>query len=94
MSDVAPTVDLAPDALIQRPATSNAGARPYAPSWVNRLTWRIDALHAPSVVFYLVFGAAAVVMSNAQDWIAGRGPFPNLTLQQSYWGALAASLLA
>ena len=93
-----PPVDLAPAGMTAEsamPRRSNGlGPRPYAPSWINRLTWRIEALPAPATVAYLLFAAAAMLISNAQDWIAGTVPFPGLTLQQTYWGALAAFLLA
>ena len=69
-------------------------SRPYPPSWVNVFTAWIAALPVPAALVYLVIGAVMVVSANAQNWIAGSEPFPNLTLELSYWGALAAALLA
>jgi hypothetical protein len=74
--------------------TSMNARRPYAPSWLNRLGRRIEALPVPSMAVYLVVGVVAAVLSNSQYWISGSQHFPNLSVQQSYWGALAGGLLA
>ena len=92
-TDVAPATDLAvePGEAAARPRRSVPA---YSPSWVNRVSARIEAMPIPAAMVYLVVAAGAIIMSNAQDWLAGTVSFPGLTLAQSYWGALAATLLA
>ncbi len=94
MSNVTSTSDLGPAASIQGAAAGSADSRPYPPSWVNRLTDRIDTLPVPSSAVYLAIGVTAVIVANAQNWIAGTVSFPSLTVELTYWGALGATLLA
>ena len=94
MSNLTSTSDLGPAVSIQGTAAGSADGRPYPPSWVNRLTGRIDALLVPSSAVYLAIGVAAVIAANAQNWIAGTVSFPGLAADLTYWGALGATLLA
>jgi hypothetical protein len=70
-----------------------ADTRPYAPSWVNRLTAWIDRLPGPSWTFYLAAIGAGVVVQNLFGWAAGTIPVGGFSIAYAYYGvALPATI--
>lgn len=94
MDDAATAVDLPADST-NRDASPDLGrARPVSPSWLNLVSAWIAGLPVPAWIVYVGFTAFAIVMSNAQNWIAGTISPPQLTIEQTYWALLAGVLLA
>ena len=94
MIDAAPTADLETGVAPHQSAAPGPRPRPYAPSWFNRLVDRLERLPVPYLVVCLAVAAIGVAASNAQNWFGGTVAFPNLTLEESYWGGLAGIPLA
>ena len=71
-----------------------ARARPYAPSWLDRLLDAIEALPGPAAVAFLVIGAVLVLLLYAEPWAMGVAS-PFTPVERTYWGiAVAAQLWA
>lgn len=68
--------------------------RPYPPSWLNWVTDRIAGLPIPAPAVYVGFAVVMVIVANSEDWFAGITTFPALAPELTYWGLLAAALLA
>ena len=48
-------------------------ARPYPPSWIDRLIARVERLRLPPVVTYLTAALVVLVLFAFNDWIDGKG---------------------
>ncbi len=81
MTDEAVALDTAP------------AARPYAPSWLDRLLDAIERLPVPAPAAYVGLWLLAVVAMNAEPWLLG-GPSPWNPVQKTYWGSVVAAQLA
>jgi hypothetical protein len=61
--------------IASHPARSSpADARPYPPSWLDRLIGAIGRLPVPAPAFYLAASAIAILFVNAEGWIGGLVP--------------------
>ena len=68
-------------------------ARPYAPSWVDRLLDGIDRLPAPTWVIYPALMIPSVLVSHVAIWASGLAPVGQLTVQQTFWGIWTVGFL-
>lgn len=68
-------------------------ARPYTPSWLNRLTDSIDGLPVPRWVSYGVLAIAGIIATSVQGWSTGELPLGAVDPRLAYYGALPVALL-
>lgn len=74
-------------------AVADRPSRPFAPSWLNWLVARIDALPGPTWAAYLVLGVLSVLFSNAQAWVAGIAPLGAFDGALVFWGVFLIALI-
>jgi hypothetical protein len=65
------TAELTHPQASTRPA---APARPYAPSWLDRLTAAIERLPLPAWLFYALLAVLLVLVNHALQWLDGTLP--------------------
>ena len=76
-------------------ARSTSGpARPYAPSWLDRLFGWFGGLPGPTWLAYLVLVVPSVLLKNPPLWLSGLGSFPDLEPAQAGGIALVVLLAA
>lgn len=68
-------------------------ARPYGPSWLDRLLDAIEALPGPAPLGYLAVGAVFVVVMYFEPWLMGAAS-PWRAVEKLYWGAMIGAQLA
>ena len=68
-------------------------ARPYAPSWLDRVLDAIESLPGPSALAYLAIGAGFVLLMYFEPWLMGAAS-PWRPIEKVYWGAVIGSQLA
>jgi hypothetical protein len=78
----------ATDLVHQDSAELTADARPYGRSWVNLIVDGIEALPGPTWVAFLVLIAVFAALTIPQAWVAGLVAFPDIDLQQIFWGVI------
>jgi hypothetical protein len=74
------------------PATQ-APARPYVRSWLDRLLDAIETLPVPAPLAYLAIAVAAVVVIYAEPWTMG-AVSPFAPMEKLYWGGMIGAQLA
>src|SRR5438874_3326668 len=64
------------EVAVARPSTIDAdnAARPYAPSWIDRLTDWVRRLPVPAWIFYLSVALVLVVIRTIAGWSDGSYP--------------------
>ncbi|MEZ0239440.1 MAG: hypothetical protein ACAH65_01465 [Chloroflexota bacterium] len=70
-----------------------ARARPYAPSWLDRLLDTIEALPGPNGLGFLAVFTGFVLLSLFEPWLMGAAS-PWRLVEKVYWGAVIGAQLA
>jgi hypothetical protein len=86
-------------ALISGPAGGVAAtrvdpARPYAPSWLDRLFDWLVSLPGPTWLAYLVLLPVSIILANSALWLSGLLPLGEIDSTQVLWGIASVALLA
>ena len=75
-------------------STADGRARPYAPSWLDRLfDWIVD-LPGPTWLAYLVLTVPSAILANAAIWLSGLRPFGEPEPVGVGWGVATIAILA
>jgi hypothetical protein len=107
VSDAAPSVEMAPTAdsahaasAAQAPSVEGgaargsrtaAAARPYPPSWLNRLIAWIERLPGPPWLAFVLIGAVSCLLGNAQGPLSGQPAA--FSFAQTYFALLLSGIL-
>jgi hypothetical protein len=85
---------MASEAVAVPPApTSATPARPYAPSWLDRVLDAIESLPGPSAFAYLLIGAGFILLMFIEPWLMG-AVSPWSPVEKLYWGAMVGAQIA